>query len=122
MSPQEIPGLNNVKSYLYQLGYIERPPPPYTDYADGPFTSALKKYQKAFNLSVTGWIDDDTLYQMSLLRCGVPDIVHDERKNGNLSWPHGNTSLLGKKSLNYGVEWLNQTPNVTAAFTDAFNQ
>ena len=121
VSPQEIPGLDAVKKYLYRLGYIKRPPPPYTNYTDGPFTSALKRYQRAFNLSVTGWIDDDTLYQMSLLRCIVPDIVHDERKNGNLSWPHGVAWLQGKKNLTYGFK-RRSLPNVTAVFTDAFSR
>ena len=121
-APQEIPGLKTIKRYLRRFGYIDKPPPPYTDYADGPFTSALKKYQRAFNLTVSGWIDDITLYQMSLPRCGIPDFINDEMKNGNLSWPQNDSWLRGRKSLTYGFHKRSRKPNVMKVFTDAFSR
>ena len=36
--------------------------------------TALKNFQKFFGLSVTGELDEETLYQMKKPRCGVPDV------------------------------------------------
>ncbi|KAM4132153.1 hypothetical protein ACJW30_01G228900 [Castanea mollissima] len=81
---QRVQGLREVKHYLNKYGYLN-----YEDsnnFEDDEFDEALefaiKKYQTYFHLNVTGKLDTDTIKEMSLPRCGVPDII-----NGSLTQP-----------------------------------
>ena len=87
----QIEGLSRlviIKQYLYEYGFMDTHPP-YTDNFDGNVTKALKEYQMFFNLSITGWIDNSTLQQMSLPRCGVHDMIPTLTRLQNLSFPNG---------------------------------
>ncbi|XP_061362220.1 metalloendoproteinase 2-MMP-like [Gastrolobium bilobum] len=70
-------GLSNLKSYFHRFGYILHAPPfNFSDDFDDALESAIKAYQKNFNLNVTGELDDETLQQIVLPRCGVADIIN----------------------------------------------
>ncbi|KAK7362040.1 hypothetical protein VNO77_04138 [Canavalia gladiata] len=70
-------GLANLKSYFQRFGYIPLTPPSnFSDQFDDALESAIKTYQKNFNLNVTGELDDETLRQIVLPRCGVADIIN----------------------------------------------
>lgn len=70
-----INGLSNLKTYLKNFGYIPSSPN-FSDLFDPLLQSALKTYQTNFNLNVTGLLDDQTLAQIQLPRCGIPDIIN----------------------------------------------
>nr|KYP37190.1 Metalloendoproteinase 1 [Cajanus cajan] len=90
-------GLANLKSYFQRFGYIPHAPPSnFSDDFDDALESAIKTYQKNFNLNVTGVLDDATLRQIVLPRCGVADIIN------------------GTTTMNAGRE--NQTAVFAAAF------
>ncbi|ESW25674.1 hypothetical protein PHAVU_003G055800 [Phaseolus vulgaris] len=70
-------GLANLKSYFERFGYFPHAPPSnFSDEFDDALESAIKTYQKNFNLNVTGVLDDATLQQIVLPRCGVADIIN----------------------------------------------
>ena len=71
-------GLSALKNYFRRFGYILHVPPPsnFSDDFDDALESAIKAYQLNFNLNVTGELDDRTLRQIALPRCGVADIIN----------------------------------------------
>jgi len=70
-------GLSNLKNYFQHFGYIPRSPQSnFSDDFDHDLQEAIKTYQKNFNLNVTGELDDMTLRQVMLPRCGVADIIN----------------------------------------------
>lgn len=69
-------GLANLKNYLKKFGYIPDSPSNFTDLFDDLLLSALQTYQKNFNLNVSGYLDDKTLSQIQLPRCGIADIIN----------------------------------------------
>ncbi|KAH7533551.1 hypothetical protein FEM48_Zijuj04G0143100 [Ziziphus jujuba var. spinosa] len=73
-------GISELKRYLNRFGYLNLDQATLNDVVDDRFDdaleSALKLYQKYFNLEITGKIDSDTIKQMMLPRCGLPDVVH----------------------------------------------
>ncbi|TKY69789.1 Metalloendoproteinase 5-MMP [Spatholobus suberectus] len=71
--PEQIPGLPSIKDYFYNYGYLKSSGP-FNDSLDQETISAFKTYQQYFHLQVTGDLNNQTLLQMSLLRCGVPDM------------------------------------------------
>ncbi|XP_060672807.1 metalloendoproteinase 1-MMP [Ziziphus jujuba] len=76
-SAKDIP---NLKRYLKKFGYLNNYDEAtlnndQDDYFDDTLESAVKLYQKNYNLSVTGKLVSATIKQMSLPRCGVPDNV-----------------------------------------------
>ncbi|KAI3919735.1 hypothetical protein MKX01_000176 [Papaver californicum] len=81
-------GLAKLKQYLYRFGYIQEIPiSNFTDNFDDSFETALRNYQKNFNLNQTGILDDQTLQQIQRPRCGVADII-----NGSSSMNSGKTT------------------------------
>lgn len=69
-------GLGKLKKYFNHFGYIPTTPSNFTDDFDDALESAIKTYQKNFNLNVTGELDADTLQQIVRPRCGVADIIN----------------------------------------------
>ncbi|KAJ6877764.1 metalloendoproteinase 1-like [Populus alba x Populus x berolinensis] len=65
---QTVEGLVELKQYLKRFGYY-------------PSDSALKTYQNYFHLNVTGILDDSTIKQMMIPRCGMPDITPNNTKS-----------------------------------------
>ncbi|XP_019185320.1 PREDICTED: metalloendoproteinase 2-MMP-like [Ipomoea nil] len=76
----KVEGLYNLKKYLKKFGYIDDLPfnssSPGADYFSDQLESAIRTYQTNFNLNSTGVLDADTVSQMMMPRCGVPDIIN----------------------------------------------
>ncbi|KAF5208294.1 Metalloendoproteinase 1 protein [Thalictrum thalictroides] len=72
----KVDGLANIKKYFRQFGYLPDSVDNYTDDFDDSLESALKIYQLNFNLNDTGVLDDTTLQQITLPRCGNADVVN----------------------------------------------
>ncbi|XP_004297678.1 PREDICTED: metalloendoproteinase 1-like [Fragaria vesca subsp. vesca] len=73
---EKVDGLAKLKKYFNYFGYIPNLPTNCTDEFDDELQSALKTYQKNFNLNVTGELDDQTINHLVRPRCGNPDIVN----------------------------------------------
>lgn len=82
-------GLARLKQYLQQFGYLDYQN--FTNDFDNSLESALKTYQRNFNLNTTGELDENTVNLIQRPRCGVADIV-----NGTSTMNSGksNTSSL----------------------------
>ncbi|XP_058076861.1 metalloendoproteinase 3-MMP-like [Magnolia sinica] len=92
---QTVKGLNAIKQYLEMYGYLPHHHNNNTsggddDTFDDILESAVKTYQLNYHLNVTGILDSKTLQDMSLPRCGVPDIV-----DGHTSMRSGKNRHLG---------------------------
>ncbi|GAV78908.1 Peptidase_M10 domain-containing protein/PG_binding_1 domain-containing protein [Cephalotus follicularis] len=83
----KIDGISKLKNYFNEFGYIPTSPANFTDDFDDALESAIKTYQKNFNLNETGQLDNDTLQQIIKPRCGNADIV-----NGSTTMNSGKTS------------------------------
>ncbi|KAJ7974492.1 metalloendoproteinase 2-MMP-like [Quillaja saponaria] len=90
-------GLIEVKQYLKRFGYLN-----HGDHDDnsninltGEFDenleSALKQYQQFNNLDVTGKLDANTIKQILIPRCGVPDIFDQTSSKHNHYKPNNPT-------------------------------
>ncbi|KAM7269261.1 hypothetical protein ACFE04_024758 [Oxalis oulophora] len=90
-------GLSKLKQYFNDFGYIPKGGN-FTDDFDEEFESALKTYQKNFNLNQTGMLDNSTLNQIQRPRCGNADIV-----NGTSTMNSGKTSTYNKTSHFHNV-------------------
>ncbi|KAK4841848.1 hypothetical protein QYF36_011500 [Acer negundo] len=136
----KVDGLARVKKYFQNFGYIPESPLNFTDAFDDMLESAIKTYQKNFNLEPTGQLDNKTIQQILRPRCGNPDIVngtttmnsgHPDSHNtshfhsvshysffpGRPRWPSN------KRTLTYAFLPENQlTDNVKAVFGKAFNR
>ncbi|ESW29512.1 hypothetical protein PHAVU_002G076500 [Phaseolus vulgaris] len=120
-------GLSNVKDYLDLFGYLNSTSHSnFSDYFTLDLQSAIIKYQKNFNLNVTGKLDRNTYNVISRPRCGVPDVV-----NGTTTMNLGasNTTSFkpwwkeGKRELTYAFHPENNVTNgVRLLFRDAFDR
>ncbi|KAJ1389890.1 PGBD-like superfamily [Sesbania bispinosa] len=123
---QNIPGLSRIKDYLSQFGYLQDTGP-YNDVLDMHTISAISAYQKFFKLQVTGDLNTETIQQMSLPRCGVPDLDFEYNLTiiNNVSWPKGKPQWfpVGTKNLTYGFHPASKVPlKMTKVFRDAFTR
>ncbi|CAL0331493.1 unnamed protein product [Lupinus luteus] len=124
----EITGLAVAKQYFYDFGYMTNSTYPFSDILDTETISAIKTYQKFFNLDVTGQIANQTLNQMFLPRCIVPDlnVIYDLNSETNVSWPQGIRWFPNGTSTNhltYGFLPESEIPlDFQTVFTDAFNR
>lgn len=74
---QKLDGLAKLKNYFHYFGYIgNNITGNFTDDFDDVLESAVKNYQRNFNLNATGELDESTVKQILKPRCGVPDIVN----------------------------------------------
>lgn len=69
-------GLAKLKKYFHYFGYIPDLPSNFTDDFDDMLESAVKTYQKNFNLEPTGQLDNRTMQHILRPRCGNPDVVN----------------------------------------------
>lgn len=70
-----VKGLSELKSYLHHFGYLLSENTNFTNLFDSPLESGITQFQSKLGLSVTGKLDFDTLSQIAMPRCGVPDTV-----------------------------------------------
>ncbi|MCH81583.1 metalloendoproteinase 1-like [Trifolium medium] len=123
-SPQvkEIQGLSLIKQYLYDFGYLQQSGT-FDNFLDKDTISAIELYQQNFNLQATGDLNNQTLQQILLPRCGVPDINFEYNLTDtiNASWPKGNKWFPeGTKNLTYGFAPESKIPlNATKVFRNA---
>ncbi|KAK9277595.1 hypothetical protein L1049_007140 [Liquidambar formosana] len=83
----KVDGLAKLKKYFHYFGYITNSTANFTDDFDDALESALKTYQRNFNLNATGQLDEATIQQIVRPRCGNADIV-----NGTSTMNSGNKS------------------------------
>ncbi|KAJ1389888.1 PGBD-like superfamily [Sesbania bispinosa] len=122
---KNIPGLFRIKQYLYNFGYL-LDTGPYNDDLDQHTISAIRAYQQFFKLQVTGDLNTETIQQMSLPRCGVPDLNFDyDLTTSVVSWPKGKPQWfpVGRKYLTYGFLPASEIPLIAKqVFVDAFTR
>ncbi|GER47401.1 matrix metalloproteinase [Striga asiatica] len=73
---QSTKGIQDLKNYLDYLGYyLKNNNTSFTNnnLFDNSLESALRKYQKFYNLKVTGLLDPRTIAKLHEPRCGMPD-------------------------------------------------
>ncbi|MCH91738.1 metalloendoproteinase 1-like, partial [Trifolium medium] len=120
---EEIDGLYLIKEYLSDFGYLQQPGP-FDNFTNNETTSAIEIYQQNFNLQAEGNLNDETIQQILIPRCGVPDINFEYNLSGTntISWPKGNKWFpKGKTNLTYGfAPWNKTPPNVIKVFRNAF--
>lgn len=90
----KVEGLAKLKKYFNYFGYIPNLPSNFTDDFDDDLQSALKTYQKNFNLNVTGELDEPTIQHLVKPRCGNPDIVNGTTTMNSGKPTSSNTSNL----------------------------
>ncbi|KAI7757283.1 hypothetical protein M8C21_019194, partial [Ambrosia artemisiifolia] len=122
-SGQNVPGISKLKSYFHYFGYLNNKTTStnFTDEFDDALESAVKNYQKNFNLNTTGELDESTLTQILKPRCGVPDIV-----NGSTTMNSGKASSFQHSVAHYSFfpgrpRWSSSRRDLTYAF-DPRNQ
>ncbi|XP_059318760.1 metalloendoproteinase 1-MMP [Lycium ferocissimum] len=80
----QVTGMSELKKYFQRFGYLSIPNQNFTDFFDEDLESAVLNYQKNLGLTVTGKLDDETMNEIMLPRCGMSDSAHD----------HDHSSLL----------------------------
>ncbi|KAL3331113.1 hypothetical protein AABB24_034756 [Solanum stoloniferum] len=73
----QVTGMSELKKYFQRFGYMPIPDQNFTDFFDEDLESAVLNYQKNLGLPVTGKLDDETMNEIMLPRCGMSDLVHD---------------------------------------------
>ena len=119
----EGPGVEDLQRYLSRFGYIKPEDPgeyagvlgatPLPDVTLGTFDEstamALRRYQRFHNLPPTGELDEATVAQMSIPRCGFPDV--DDAAGVSSFVAQGNRWTT--TDLRYGFQ--NFTPDLSQA-------
>lgn len=119
---QKLPGISKLKNYFHYFGYINNNTNNFTDEFDEYLESAVRNYQRNFNLNVTGQLDQSTVNQILKPRCGVADIV-----NGSSTMNSGKAeSITGNTVQHYTFfpgqpRWPPSRRDLTYAF-DPRNQ
>ncbi|CAN4077983.1 unnamed protein product [Withania somnifera] len=72
----QVTGMSELKQYFQRFGYMSFNQN-FTDFFDEELESAVLSYQKNLGLTVTGKLDDETMKEIMLPRCGMSDSAHD---------------------------------------------
>ncbi|WOK94405.1 metalloendoproteinase 2-MMP [Canna indica] len=110
---EDWPGLRDLKHYLNHFGYLPVAPN-FTDAFDGDLEAAIRMYQRNFGLNITGELDETTLEQLVVPRCGVADVV-----NGTSTM--NSSELRGRNLFSYfpgTPTWPGDKTDLTYAITD----
>ncbi|PON59789.1 Peptidase M10A, stromelysin-type [Parasponia andersonii] len=94
---QNVSGVHQLKQYLKTFGYLNYNAVKHhnhinhanDDVYDDALESAVKSYQQQYHLKVTGTLDPETVKEMTMPRCGVPDITNKTHHHG-----HHNRKLI----------------------------
>lgn len=118
-------GLSKLKNYFNHFGYIPNAPPSnFTDDFDEALESAVRTYQKNFNLNVTGELDDATMNYIVKPRCGVADIINGttSMNSGKFNSSSTNFHTVAHYSFFPGQpRWPEGTQTLTYAFDPSEN-
>lgn len=119
-SGDKVEGLAKLKQYFNHFGYISNSSSTnFTDDFDEALESAIKTYQRNFNLDTTGQMDDATLKQIVLPRCGVADIINGSTtmNSGKTSNTNGNVHTVAHYTFFPGTPfWPSDKRDLTYAF------
>ncbi|KAL6981700.1 hypothetical protein U1Q18_023325 [Sarracenia purpurea var. burkii] len=66
-------GMLELRKYFHRFGYLQEKDLNFTDEFDALLEHAVVRYQARLGLKVSGELDSDTLSQIMVPRCGVPD-------------------------------------------------
>ncbi|KAK4338239.1 hypothetical protein RND71_042726 [Anisodus tanguticus] len=80
----QVTGMSELKKYFQRFGYLSIPDQNFTDFFDQDLESAVLSYQKNLGLTVTGKLDDETMNEIMLPRCGMSDAAHDHTHSSSL--------------------------------------
>lgn len=72
------------------------------DETDSTWTNAVKEYQSFHGLNETGNLDNATLSEMSLPRCGMPDVIREENRTRSKRYTKFGTKW-SKNNLTYRI-------------------
>ncbi|KAK7411906.1 hypothetical protein VNO78_03350 [Psophocarpus tetragonolobus] len=120
-SPKHVKGLSQIKDYFSNFGFLVSSPP-FNDFLNQETATAIKTYQQFFNLNPTADLTNETFHQISLPRCGVPDInLQYDVRSSSVSWPKAGNRWFSGKNLSYGFSPASEIPaNATRLFRNAF--
>ncbi|KAK7367945.1 hypothetical protein VNO80_09965 [Phaseolus coccineus] len=117
---QPMKGLSRIKDYFSNFGYLQSSGP-FDDYWDLQTASAIKTFQRSFDLQVTGTVNNQTIQLISRPRCAVPDMDFSYNFTDNVSLPKAGHQWFQKRNLTYGFLPASEIPaNFTKVFRDAF--
>ncbi|XP_047324361.1 metalloendoproteinase 2-MMP-like [Impatiens glandulifera] len=138
---QKVDGLGKLKKYFQYFGYINSSSANATDDFDDYLESAIKTYQLNFNLNPTGELDNPTLKQLMMPRCGIADIINGSSTMNSGKNPPASANLhihnvahytffpgsprwpANRRDLTYAFHPDNQVPqNAKAVFASAFQR
>nr|XP_043632278.1 metalloendoproteinase 5-MMP-like [Erigeron canadensis] len=125
----KVQGLHKLKLYLSKYGYLNyQHSPDHTnaDEFDEELDAALKSYQNFYHLNATGVLDETTVSQMLVPRCGHPDktthqhgakllhtVSHYSFFQNKPKWPPSKSHLTYAFDSNYPSNYI---PPVVRAF------
>ncbi|XP_008230961.1 PREDICTED: metalloendoproteinase 2-MMP-like [Prunus mume] len=119
----KVPGIQDLKKYLGRFGYLSSNNNQTTDEFDDQLASAIKTYQLNYNLKTTGILDTQTVSNMMMPRCGVPDIINgtSSMRSGKQSHPPPNHHHKGHTVAHYAFfpgkpKWPASKYHLTYAF------
>lgn len=94
--------------YLLQFGYLQKPlENPSYEFQITDIEEALRSFQAASGLPVTGFLDEETLEQMRQPRCGMEDPFNQK------TFKYLHLGRWRKKNLTYRI--YNYTPDMTTS-------
>ncbi|KAJ0754481.1 putative matrilysin [Helianthus annuus] len=129
-----VQGLHNLKLYLARFGYLNYQHTPNhvnsseNDEFDEELEAALKDYQNFHHLNPTGMLDEPTVSQMLMPRCGVPDKKISNNHESKLLHivSHytffNNSPRWGKNRLTYAFNSSNYPSIYISPVERAFNR
>lgn len=118
--PKHIQGLDQIKQYLSDFGYLEQSGP-FNNTLDQETFLAIVTYQQYFNTQATF---SKVSQHIALPRCGVPDMIFNYSLTNDISLPKGNQWFpKGTKNLTYGFAPENEIPlDMTNVFRKALTR
>ena len=122
-APQKkIEGLSLIKNYFVEFGYLQSFAP-FSDFLDRGTILAIQNFQQRFNLQVTGNLNNQTLNQILLPRCGVPDKNFPHGFIDNEALPNYRNQWFAKRNLTYGFLPESEIPeSMRKVFRDSFTR
>lgn len=107
------PGVKDLQRYLRRFGYLPAPDDSITGTFDDATAEALCAYQSFYGLPPTGELDDSSVAQMAIPRCGFPDLWNVDDLTFAVSRFVVQGNRWNRNNLRYGFQ--NFTPDVSQA-------
>ncbi|MGH3693118.1 MAG: matrixin family metalloprotease [Pseudonocardiaceae bacterium] len=107
------PGVEDLQQYLRRFGYLSTSDDSITDTFDDATAEALRAYQGFHGLPPTAELDDSSVAQMAIPRCGFPDLWKVDDLTFTISRFVAQGNRWNRNDLRYGFQ--NFTPDVPQA-------